>query len=118
MSLRSPVSKEREQARIALAIEWAKANLQDVHSIDQMAEHAYLSRRSFDRQFRASMGSSAKYWLTQHRLSLAKKYLSQSDLSINQIAYLIGFGNSNNFRNNFTKFVGLPPSSFRREYSS
>lgn len=108
------MAKEREQARISLAVEWAKSNLSKIHTIDQMAEHAYLSRRSFDRQFRAFMGLSAKDWLTQHRLKLAKQYLSQSKLSISQIANLTGFGNSNNFRNNFVKLMGLSPSSFRR----
>lgn len=112
--LNSPLAKEREQARISLAVEWAKSNLNQIHTIDQMAEHAYLSRRSFDRQFRAFMGLSAKDWLTQRRLHLAKEYLSQSKLSIGQIANLTGFGNSNNFRNNFVKLVGLSPSSFRR----
>ena len=113
--LNSPMAKEREQARISLAVEWAKSNLKKVQTIDQMAEQAFLSRRSFDRQFRAFMGLSAKDWLTKHRLTLAKAYLADSELSINQIASLTGFGNSNNFRNNFVKLMGLSPSSFRRE---
>ena len=113
--LNSPMAKERMQARISLAVEWAKSNLNKIHSIDQMAEHAYLSRRSFDRQFRAYMGLSAKDWLTQCRLNLAMQYLSENKLSIGKIALLTGFGNSNNFRNNFVKLKGLSPSSFRRE---
>lgn len=101
-------------SRIRAAMDWAQLNLGIVENVDQLAEKAFLSRRSFDRQFRAAMGLSAKDWLTDRRLSLAKEYLHQSELSIEEIATLTGFGNSNNFRNNFIKAVGSSPSAFRR----
>lgn len=111
----SEKSNHVSSSRLRAAMDWAQLNLEVVENVDQLAEKAFLSRRSFDRQFRAAMGLSAKDWLTDCRLSLAKEYLNQSELSIEEIATLTGFGNSNNFRNNFVKALGRSPSAFRRE---
>lgn len=101
--------------RIRTVISWACDNLQQIDNIDQLAERAFLSRRSFDRQFRAVQGISAKDWLTQTRLSSAKEYLLSSNMNIEKIAALIGFGCATNFRNNFQRFYGYSPREYRRD---
>lgn len=107
----------RVSSRIQSVLDWAEKNLEEIDNVDQLAAQAYLSRRSFDRQFRAAVGVSAKDWLTQKRLLRAKQYLSSSELSIEEIACITGFGNSNNFRNNFQKVIGHSPTAYRREVS-
>lgn len=103
--------------RIKTVLEWAEAHLGDIDSVDQLASRACLSRRSFDRQFRTALDVSPKDWLTEKRLIRAKQYLSSSELSIEEIAGITGFGSGNNFRNNFQKITGHSPTAYRRELS-
>lgn len=100
------------------SLKWAKDNLHDSISIDQMAEHANLSRRSFDRHFRTTIGSSPKEWLTKQRIYLAKAFLESSRASVEQIAEKSGFGSTMNFRHHFSKVLGISPSHYRNQFIS
>ena len=104
--------------RLLLAMEWAEKNLSKIDSLDQLANKAFMSRRSFDRQFRASFNQSPKEWLTAKRLSLAISYLEGGDLCIEEIAGFSGFGSAVNFRNNFRNNMGISPTEYRSTFSS
>ncbi|PAJ75927.1 hypothetical protein CJF42_02585 [Pseudoalteromonas sp. NBT06-2] len=100
--------------RLRKVLAWAEANLSSIKTIDQLAEKACLSRRSFDRQFRESVGKTPKDWLTEKRLQLAKSYLENSDLALDEIACVSGFGSYPNLRNSFSKSVGQSPNLYRQ----
>jgi AraC family transcriptional activator FtrA len=102
-------------AKIKTVLAWANEHLEAIDNIGQLAGQACLSRRSFDRQFRASEGMSPKDWLTRRRLLRAKEYLRGSELSIAEIAVATGFGTCNSFRVNFQKLTGHCPTAYRRE---
>ena len=87
--------------------------MDDNVSFDQLAYRACMSRRSFDRQFRAVFDQSPKEWLTQKRLNLAIRYLEDSKLCIEEIADASGFGSAVNFRNNFRASLGISPTEYR-----
>ncbi|SFC48826.1 helix-turn-helix domain-containing protein [Pseudoalteromonas denitrificans] len=103
--------------RLKKVLVWAEANLTDIHSIDMLADRAFMSRRNFDRQFRAVYQQSPKEWLTQKRLSLAKTYLEDTELCIEEIAGVAGFANAINFRNNFRSCIGISPSTYRSNFA-
>lgn len=104
--------------RLLLAMEWAENNLSKIDSLDQLANRAFMSRRSFDRQFRASFNQSPKEWLTAKRLTLAIRYLEGGELCIEEIAGASGFGSAVNFRNNFRNNMGISPTEYRSTFST
>lgn len=106
-------SRQRRPAQMARVVEWAEANINRVESVDCLAQQACLSRRSFDRHFKKEMGISPKKWLLQKKTELAKDYLLNSDLSIEDVAEVAGFGCSNNLRNSLNRFGEGSPSCFR-----
>lgn len=99
--------------RISDVMSWAEANLDKVQSVELLAEKACLSRRSFDRHFKSKFGCTAKEWLTEKRLQIAKSYLENSDLCMDEVAEISGFGNYPNLRNCFSKTLGQSPNSYR-----
>ncbi len=101
---------------LSSSMQWAIEHLQNNITINQMAEHACLSRRSFDRHFRSSLGISPKEWLTQQRIGLAREYLENSSVSIDIIAEQSGFGSSMNLRHHFSQVLGVSPSHYRRQF--
>ncbi|WP_421869627.1 helix-turn-helix domain-containing protein [Motiliproteus sp.] len=107
----TPVIKSPSQ--FAGAIDWVLANLSQPISVDQMAEKACMSRRSFDRKFRAAYDCSANAWLIQIRLNRAKTLLESESCSIDQVAERSGFDNATSMRYHFDKQLGISPKEYR-----
>ena len=58
---------------------------------------------------------SFKQLLDLIRQQLAEQYLDNSQLSLNQIAYLLGFANQANFTRAFKRWQGMSPSNYRQQ---
>lgn len=98
------------------AIEWALSNLTNTIHINQLAQKANMSRRSFDRKFKANLNLTPKEWLTHQRLHLAKSLLEQHEYSVERIAELSGFDNASTMRHHFRKEFGVSPSFHRSQF--
>lgn len=98
------------------ALDWALKHLSDKITIDELAQKAAMSRRSFDRKFRAAFNLSPQQWLIHQRLDKAKALLESTDLSIDQVAVLSGFDNAITLRHHFKKSLTLSPGQFREQF--
>ncbi|WP_026374710.1 GlxA family transcriptional regulator [Aestuariibacter salexigens] len=101
---------------LADVMKWAVKHLDKIKDVDALAERAGMSRRSFDRHFRAATGSSAKVWLNKQRITIAKSILEDSDVALDILARLVGFDNAITLRFNFNKYVGISPAAYRSEF--
>lgn len=60
-------------------------------------------------------GSSYQQLLGDTRRELAEEYIMRSELSVNEIAYMLGFSDCSNFARSFRRWTGQSPSDFRNE---
>ncbi len=60
-------------------------------------------------------GTSYQQLLGGCRRELAEEYILRSDLSVNQITYMLGFSDSSNFARSFRRWTGKSPSDFRQD---
>ena len=70
--------------------------------------------RQLNRLFSDKLGIGTMAFYRDMRLERAKNLLSQSSLSITEIALATGFCSSAHFAKTFRQKFGSPPSSFRR----
>jgi len=105
-----------KHSHFAATLDWAIEHLAEPLSVDALAVRACMSRRTFDRKFRAAMNMSPKEWLSQQRLFLVKQLLENSILSIEDIAQQSGFKTSLNLRNNFKERFNISPSQYRQQF--
>ena len=84
----------------------------DLNEIE-LAKLTRQSVSSFSRSFRKHTGVNFVHYVNALRLELACQHLSQSDLSIAEICYEVGFNNVSNFNRQFLTMKGMPPSKFR-----
>lgn len=105
----------RERCQLGPVQDYVKAHLAEPLSVTELASYAHMSRRSFDRHFKASFGISAKQWLLQARIDHAKQLLASSTLTIEQIAHSCGFQSGQALRDQFVVMVGLAPSHYRQQ---
>lgn len=85
--------------------------------IGSLAARANMSRRTFDRQFRARTGSSPLSWLITQRVLHAQRLLETSALDIDAVASASGFGDGVSMRPHFRRVVGVAPQVYRRSFT-
>jgi transcriptional regulator GlxA family with amidase domain len=111
-----PMPATAHDSRLAGLIDWVRANLQQPHSLDSLAEKSLMSRRSFTRHFRDLTGSTVGNWLLGERLALSQRLLETTDQSVESIAALAGFGSPVSLRHHFRQAYGISPSTWRQNF--
>ena len=84
--------------------------------VETMAARAHMSRRAFDRRFRAAVGESPMRWLLHQRVLHAQRLLEGTDLSVDAVARHVGFGAGVSLRPHFRRQVGSSPQAYRQAF--
>jgi len=82
-------------------------------SSEQVASKLYTSRRSLQRRL-SEEGETFQKILTQTRMELSEHYLSQPELSLAEISYLLGFQDQTSFFRAHQSWTGNTPVEARR----
>lgn len=115
-----PRPMPREAASpVARLMDLMRENPRADHTLPALAEHAGMSVRTLQRQFRQATGQTPLEWLVRERISVAKELLeSHAALDMEQVAELAGFGSPESLRRHFRR-QGLPaPTVFRRRFAA
>lgn len=87
--------------------------LPEAHAdIDTVAGELSMTRRSLQRQLKKEQETFTNLLHTTRR-DIAIKYLKNSNLNINEIAYLLGFSDQSAFSRSFKKWTGESPEYYR-----
>jgi AraC-like DNA-binding protein len=81
-------------------------------TIDDIADALHVSSRTLQRRLQEE-GSSFQRVLDEARHQLARHYLNNSVLELNEAAYLLGFEDGNSFVRAFRTWEGIPPARWR-----
>ena len=107
-SSRQPVNKY-----IKDAIEFVKAHYTEDLRISEMAESCGLSESHFRRLFEETMSMKPADYLNMVRIESACELLRQTDMTIEQICYKVGYPISSTFNRNFKNIIGTTPHKYR-----
>jgi AraC family transcriptional activator FtrA len=113
-----PVPDTDHADSLAPTLDWIVDNLDRPLTIDDMAAHALMSTRTFMRRFRAATGTTPVRWLSHQRVEHARRVLESTDVPVDRVAQVSGFGSAANFRVHFQRTVGTAPTSYRRAFRS
>jgi AraC-like DNA-binding protein len=83
-------------------------------SLLDLADSAILSRFYFSRVFRSITGTSPGRFLAAIRLYRAKNLLLESESSVTDISYRVGYNSTGTFTSRFTRSVGMSPTRYRQ----
>lgn len=101
---------------LADAMSWALDHLTEPLDVDAMAARAAMSRRSFDRKFRGTVGVAPLQWLNAQRVMYAQRMLESTDLAMDQIAIRSGFGSLVAMRGHFRRMLSTSPTAYRSSF--
>jgi transcriptional regulator GlxA family with amidase domain len=95
---------------------WMAEHLEADLSVSRLARRAHMSERTFARRFRAETGTTPHSWLTWQRVLHAQRLLETTELDVDRIAELSGFGSAATLRHHFIGRVGTSPQRYRRTF--
>lgn len=101
----------RQRAQLyQLVREERRARLQPA----ELAGYVGLSADHFTRLFRHTFGVAPRRWLVEHRVSEAATLLTDSALTVSEVARELGYPDVYQFSRQFKQVTGASPSEYRR----
>ncbi|MDA8879946.1 AraC family transcriptional regulator ligand-binding domain-containing protein [Pseudomonadales bacterium] len=86
-------------------------------SREKVARSLAMSESAFQKKLKAA-GTSYQELLDDTRMELAKHHLSDPDMSVDEVAYLLGFSDCSNFTRAFKRWLGVSPREYRNSQSA
>lgn len=107
------VSKNANQKLAVAIIGLFEKNLEEEKLVEFACHELGLSRKTLDRNLKATTGVTAKEIVDNLRLEKAKKLLKNTGHNMNYIMDVCGFGSEKTFYRIFRQETGLTPKEFR-----
>jgi transcriptional regulator GlxA family with amidase domain len=98
-------------------LSWMTEHLDADLTVDELAQRAHLSARTFARRFRSETGTTPHHWLTGQRVLAAQRLLEETEQPVESVADLVGFGSAAVLRHHFSRRVGTTPTDYRRTFA-
>lgn len=95
-------------------IAYFSRNLGKKVTLEMVAKEFSLSKQGLIQKFRKHTGKTPMEYLSNLRLNHSKQLLTDTTLSIGEIALQCGFENVYYFSNHFKRATGLSPTSYRK----
>ena len=113
----SKSSSSKSLLRIGKTISHLEVNFSQEISLDYLVEMSGMSRRNFLREFENATGCTPISYLIGLRLENAAELLKKTDVNITQIAFQVGFNDSNYFARQFRKRFNTSPREYRKFFA-
>jgi len=84
-------------------------------SIEQLSQSIGYSYTHTYRKIQEATGSSPSIYFRNKRLDKACQLLKATDLTINQIAFQVGFKTQSYFSAKFSEYMGCSPKHYRKK---
>lgn len=100
-------------ARLCRAIEFISVHFGERITLERLATEAGISKYHFTRMFREKVGQTPCQFLSETRLTAAKKMLTTTNLRIGEIALICGYTAASHFTTAFSASYRINPMRFR-----
>lgn len=105
--------------RVSMAMNYARQNLNEAFTVEDLAHAANLSPRQFARVFKEETGQTPAKAVEQLRAETARVRIENNPSeSFSEIAEITGFGDVERMRRCFVRLFGASPQAIRRSLRS
>ena len=106
-----------EDQQVAEAVNFIHKNSREMLQVKDVAEAVGLSRRALEQRFRKVLSRSVHEEIKYNRVNLMANMLIGTNLSLSQIAGLLGYPDTSNISHYFKQKKGISPSDYRRKFA-
>ncbi len=100
---------------ISEGVTYLHAHFTEPVTVAQLATMSYVSEGYFRRVFKHTFGMSPVAYITQMRLSRAAEYLEYGEVSVREIAEMVGYTGASYLTKVFREAYGVTPLRYRRD---
>ena len=93
---------------------WIESNVAAQITVADLAARIGVSARTLDRRFRAATGTSPRIYWQRQRALFGKELLENTNLTIGEIAYRVGYQDAGHFARIFRREISVAPSDYRQ----
>ena len=105
-----------EEDRLQTVINYIFNNHYRNIPLEEIAELAFMTPPAFCRFFKKRTNKTFSHFLNEFRIGKSCQLLLNSEKSIKQICYEVGFNSLTNFNRTFKSFKAITPSAFRKNF--
>lgn len=95
--------------------QYIDAHFREKIQLEDIAQQIFVSKGHLSHMFRSQTGEAPIRYLIRKRMEEAKRLLTETGDSIQQVAESVGYDSAVYFCQIFTKEVGISPSQYRRK---
>lgn len=108
---------EMIDSRVLVAKSFIKNNHHRIIKSEDVSKECCLSTKQLSRIFKKHTGVSISEYIVTSKIKYAKSLLLQSDKSIKEIGFMLGFENESSFVSFYKRHTSIAPGIFRKQSS-
>ncbi len=111
----SPAAEQMQRQIVNKAMQAVSANIRGRYSVPELAAEVNVSQTYLTNLFQRYLGMSPAKYITRIRVEECKQLLSSGELSVGEIASMMGYSSVPHFCKQFRQWTGLSPAGFARQ---
>jgi len=112
-----PICRPGDQQRIDAICVYLNKHFEEEIAFSDLPRRFHMDQASLCRFFKRATGRTMTAYLNELRVGAAAQLLIDTDESILEIAFRVGFGNYSNFNRQFKRIKGFGPRTLRGQFS-
>lgn len=105
-----------DNERMVPILDYLEKNIADNHCLESISKKFNISERSLSRLFQFTLNTSFLQYIKLLRIVKSIEFMLQTDWSISEIAFAVGYGSLPAFSNTFYQLTNFRPSDFKRNF--
>lgn len=97
--------------RLQPAFAYIREHIGETISLDDLAEHLFISKPQLIRLFKAETGMTPNKYITLFRIMKSREYLTEGN-SLLKVCELVGYADESHFIRTFKKIMGITPKQY------
>jgi YesN/AraC family two-component response regulator len=117
--IRSVMSLQKEEYTgtirdvVRQAVKYIETNFFEELTLTDIADRFGVESSYFSKIFRKETGYNMMFYITNLRIEKAKEYMSNSNINLTEIAFMVGYDDYTYFSKVFRKMTGKSPRDYR-----
>jgi AraC-like DNA-binding protein len=112
-----PICRVADQQRIDAICLYLNKHFGEEIDFAKLSEWFHMDQASLCRFFKRATGRTMTAYLNELRVGAAAQLLINTDDTVLEIGFRVGFGNYSNFNRHFKRIKGFCPRTLRRQFS-
>lgn len=109
-----PPDRNPDELLVQAATQYIRAHLSTTPTVAQIARQVGLHEKRLLALFREHLGQTVSGFIRDERVSTGQRLLADTAMSVQDIAFTVGFGNPGNFATSFRERTGMSPQAYRQ----